>query len=95
MLLLYQFNSALDEFKDTASGLDSETLAASFGVPKEIIETLGISDLASIFTNPPPGIDELVALTKIFQYADEKGYYHRLCNIKLESAIFTSDSFKS
>ena len=73
-----QFNSALDEFKDTASGLDSETLAASFGVPREIIETLGISDLASIFTNPPPGIDELVALTKIFQYADEKGYKHLL-----------------
>jgi hypothetical protein len=47
-------------------------------VPREIIETLGISDLASIFTNPPPGIDELVALTKIFQYADEKGYKHLL-----------------
>jgi hypothetical protein len=65
--------AALEEFKDTADGLDSETLSASLGVPKEIIDTLGISDLASIFTNPPPGIDELVALTKIFQYADEKG----------------------
>ena len=64
---------ALDEFKQTADGLDSESLSASLGVPKEIIDTLGISDLASIFTNPPPGIDEIVALTKIFQYADEKG----------------------
>ena len=45
------------------------------GVPKEIIDTLGINDLASIFINPPPGIDEIVALTKIFQYADEKGIF--------------------
>ena len=64
---------ALEEFRETADGLDTESLAASMGVPKEIIETLGISDIASIFSNPPPGIDELVALTKILQYADEKG----------------------
>jgi hypothetical protein len=72
-LSLYPHVTALEEFKDTADGLDSETLSASLGVPKEIIDALGISDIASIFTNPPPGIDELVALTKIFQYADEKG----------------------
>lgn len=63
----------MEEFKETADGLDSESLSASLGVPKEIIDTLGINDIASIFTNPPPGIDEIVALTKIFQYADEKG----------------------
>lgn len=65
--------AALKDFQDTAEGLDSESLSASLGVPKEIIDTLGINDIASIFTNPPPGIDEIVALTKIFQYADEKG----------------------
>mmetsp|Transcript_157 Transcript_157/g.191 ORF Transcript_157/g.191 Transcript_157/m.191 type:complete len:808 (-) Transcript_157:24-2447(-) len=65
--------AALKDFQDTAEGLDSESLSASLGVPKEIIDTLGINDIASIFTNPPPGIDEIVALTKIFQYADEIG----------------------
>ena len=65
-------DNALQEFKEAASGLDVVQLSASLGVPKEIIESLALDDLASIFTNPPPGIDEIIALTKIFQYGDEK-----------------------
>ena len=65
-------DGAIEEFQDMAQSLNAERLAESLGVPKDIIDTLGLSDLASIFTNPPPGIDEIVALTKIFQYADEK-----------------------
>ncbi len=65
-------DSAIEEFQDMAQSLNTERLAESLGVPKDIIDTLGLSDLASIFTNPPPGIDEIVALTKIFKYADEK-----------------------
>ena len=62
---------ALAEFKESSKSLNVAELSNSLGVPKEIIESLGLEDLASIFTNPPPGIDEIVALTKIFQYSDE------------------------
>jgi len=65
-------DAAVEEFQTMAQSLDAEKLAESLGVPRDIIESLGLSDLASIFTNPPPGIDEIVALTKIFQYADAK-----------------------
>ena len=40
----------------------------SFGVPQDILTSLGLDDLTSLFTNPPPGIDEIVALNKVFQY---------------------------
>ena len=65
-------DQAIEEFQSMAESLNTEKLAESLGVPRDIIDALGISDLASIFTNPPPGVDEIVALTKIFQYADEK-----------------------
>ena len=65
-------DEAMDEFRGLASGLEAESLASALGVPKEIIDSFGLDDLTSIFANPPPGIDEIVALTKIFKYAREK-----------------------
>lgn len=61
----------LDEFRRSAGTLDSQSIADSLGVPKDVIDGVGLDDLASIFTNPPPGIDEIIALTKIFEYADK------------------------
>ena len=62
----------MNEFRDLAKGLDAESLASALGVPKDIISSFGLDDLSSIFANPPPGIDVIVALTKIFKYAGEK-----------------------
>ena len=61
---------ALQEFKDVVSQLDSSSLAGDLGIPMELIDSLGIEDLADIFKNPPPGVDEIVALSKIFQFAN-------------------------
>lgn len=65
-------DEAMAKFKDTLSGLDAATLSSSLGVPKELMDSLGLDDLASIFTNPPPGIDEIVALLEIFAFANAK-----------------------
>ena len=62
---------SLENFKKTMEGFDSESIAYSLGIPKDIVESFGLDDITSIFTNPPPGIDEIVALTQIFQYADD------------------------
>jgi len=67
--------SALDSFKETAKEFNSESLSKSFGVPKDILDTLGLDDMASIFTDPPPGIDEIVALLRIFQFGEEKNSF--------------------
>jgi arsenite-transporting ATPase len=62
--------SALEEFKQTAKDFDVTNLSESLGIPSEMIKSLGIEDVASLFTNPPPGIDEIIALTKIFQLSN-------------------------
>ena len=67
-------NEALNEFKSTLDGFDSNSLASSLGVPQDVISSLGLEDITSIFTNPPPGVDEIVALTKIFKYGNEKNH---------------------
>ena len=64
--------ATLEEFKQKASNLDPDYIAQSTGIPKEILDTVGLDEIANIFRNPPPGVDEIVALLKIFKYADEK-----------------------
>eukprot|EP01038_Epipyxis_sp_PR26KG_P008121 gene8121-10999_t len=65
-------DAAIQDFKQVASDLDSKSISASLGVPKEIIDSLGLDDLTSLFKNPPPGIDEIVALVKIYQLANKQ-----------------------
>lgn len=65
-------DEALLEFKNTADNLDPIALSANLGVPADLIESFGLSDLTSVFTNPPPGIDEIIGLLKIFEYANNK-----------------------
>jgi arsenite-transporting ATPase len=65
-------DAALNQFKEMSKDFNSESIAKNLGVPKDILDSLGLDDLTSLFTNPPPGIDEIVALIQILQYADEK-----------------------
>lgn len=65
-------DEAMAKFKDALSGLDSATLSSKLGVPKELMDSLGLDDLAGLLTNPPPGIDEIVALLEIFAFAKAK-----------------------
>ncbi|RYH24763.1 hypothetical protein EON65_16310 [archaeon] len=64
-------NRSLGEFKDIVGELNSDSLARALGVPKDILDSFGLDDLTSVFSNPPPGIDEIVALMEIFAYADQ------------------------
>ena len=65
-------DQAMEELQDLAGGLDAQSLSDSLGVPKDLIESFGLEDLGSILANPPPGIDEIVALSKIFSLAKQK-----------------------
>lgn len=57
--------AALQEFQETLSAFDVERLAASLGVSAELLEGLGLREFSGLLKNPPPGIDELVALGNI------------------------------
>lgn len=53
--------AALNDFRNSIGPLlDSDALAQNLGVPKNIIDSLGLKDIADLFVNPPPGIDEIV-----------------------------------
>jgi arsenite-transporting ATPase len=57
--------AALREFRETLEGFDVARLADSLGVSAELLESLGLREFSGLLNNPPPGIDELVALGNI------------------------------
>ena len=63
-------DEAMNSFRESLNDFDPEKLSLRLGIPKEILTTLGLDDLNDLLVNPPPGIDEVVALINIFQYAD-------------------------
>jgi arsenite-transporting ATPase len=58
---------ALEEFRSNMNTiLDTEQLSQTLGVSVELLESFGINELQSVIQNPPPGLDELVALSNVF-----------------------------
>lgn len=57
--------SALQELQENLASFDVEQLAGSLGVSVEILEGLGLRDFSGLLQNPPPGLDELVALGNV------------------------------
>lgn len=64
---------ALDRFRALFKELDVSALAAQFGVSEEILAGLGLEDFVAILNNPPPGIDELIALADVVRLSKGKG----------------------
>jgi arsenite/tail-anchored protein-transporting ATPase len=58
--------AALEEFRSSISAFDLDRLADSLGIPMELLESLGLRDFTSLLNTPPPGLDELVALSNVF-----------------------------
>lgn len=70
-------DKALEEFKQSIGPLlDTEALSQSLGVPRNIIEAFGLEDIADLFTNPPPGIDEIVGIQCPF-----RSIHHRFIEV--------------
>eukprot|EP00559_Dactyliosolen_fragilissimus_P005869 CAMPEP_0184859938 /NCGR_PEP_ID=MMETSP0580-20130426/4896_1 /TAXON_ID=1118495 /ORGANISM="Dactyliosolen fragilissimus" /LENGTH=755 /DNA_ID=CAMNT_0027356835 /DNA_START=560 /DNA_END=2827 /DNA_ORIENTATION=+ len=57
--------SALEGFKESLGAFDVSKLSDALGVPPDLLESLGLSELSSLVQNPPPGLDELVALSNV------------------------------
>eukprot|EP00536_Pseudo-nitzschia_multiseries_P007744 jgi/Psemu1/196322/e_gw1.184.95.1 len=56
---------ALNDFRDSLASFDVDRLAQSMGVPMELLEGLGLREFSGLLNNPPPGLDELVALGNV------------------------------
>ena len=57
--------AALRDFRESLQGFDIHRLADSLGVSTELLESLGLKEFSGLLNNPPPGIDELVALGNV------------------------------
>ena len=58
--------AALSEFRENLETFDIGRLAEALQVSPELLESLGLSELSGILNNPPPGLDDLVALSNVF-----------------------------
>ena len=58
--------AALSEFRENLETFDIGRLAEALQVSPELLESLGLSELSGILNNPPPGLDELVARSNVF-----------------------------
>lgn len=67
--------SALEEFQANLALFDVSTLSQSLGIniSPTLLDELGLADLHTIIKNPPPGLDELVALANVLDpsYSEE------------------------
>ena len=69
---------ALEEFSTNMNSiLDSEQLSNTLGISAELLESLGINELQSVIQNPPPGLDELVALSNVFASSSSSNQKNR------------------
>jgi arsenite-transporting ATPase len=64
--------AALDTFRESLAAFDLERLASSLGVPMDLLTNLGLQEFSGLLNNPPPGLDELVALANVFD--NEENY---------------------
>lgn len=63
--------AAMESFRNMAKELDANVLARNLGIPVEMIQSLGLSDMGKLLADPPPGIDEVLALQSIFKLSTE------------------------
>ena len=64
-------SAALEEFQTNLAAFDVQRLADALGVPPSLLETLGLQEFSSLVQNPPPGLDELVALSNVLDRDDQ------------------------
>lgn len=68
-------NAALEEFQNNLQLFDVSTLSQSLGVnvSPTLLQELGLDELHTLIRNPPPGLDELVALANVLdpKFAEE------------------------
>jgi arsenite-transporting ATPase len=67
--------AALDSFRESLAAFDVQRLAETLGVSADLLESLGLNEFSGLLNNPPPGLDELVALSDVLGDASRAGAY--------------------
>ena len=67
--------AALADFRQSVAAFDVDRLADAMGVSPALLESLGLSEFSGLLNNPPPGLDELVALSKVLDQDETTSAY--------------------
>jgi TRC40/GET3/ArsA family transport-energizing ATPase len=74
-------DQALLEFQTTMNSvLDVSQLSTVMNLSPDLLNSFGISELQSLIQNPPPGLDELVALSNIFASTSKNNNHNHNSN---------------
>lgn len=57
--------AALASFRESLEAFDVTRLADALGVSADLLESFGLKEFSGLLNNPPPGLDELVALSNV------------------------------
>ena len=57
--------AALEDFRANLAAFDVDRLADALGVSPALLDSLGLKEFSGLLKNPPPGLDELVALANV------------------------------
>jgi len=58
-------SEALASFRESLAAFDIDRLAGTLGVSVDMLEGMGLREFGGLLNNPPPGLDELVALANV------------------------------
>ena len=65
-------DAAMAKWRSTVEAFDAESFASRYGaLGVEAVRALGVDEFVELLANPPPGIDEIVALADVLRYADD------------------------
>jgi arsenite/tail-anchored protein-transporting ATPase len=64
-------SAALEEFRQNLEAFDVTKLASALGVSPDLLNGFGLSEFSGLLKNPPPGLDELVALSNVLNDNDD------------------------
>lgn len=58
-------SAALEDFRKNLEAFDVGKLADALGVSADLLDGFGLAEFSGLLNNPPPGLDELVALSNV------------------------------
>ena len=65
-------DAALEDFRESLASFDIDRLASTLGVSADLLESLGLKEFSGLLNNPPPGLDELVALGNVMDDSSDE-----------------------
>lgn len=58
-------DAAIEKFQNVLSSFTVQSISETYGLSPDLLSSFGLDDISNLLSNPPPGLDELIALSQI------------------------------